>query len=247
MSGSIKLEHLQSSAGLSLSNAGSLAISNFKHFYRIVLRLSTLDLISYVHTATSDLDDMDALGTTPLFWPASRPDTEAVRILLDYGVSPSLRGQRQQRPLHCCTDSGIAQSKATVLQAKMNEARHQAYDWYGSSINEEKHGIPDNVRAIIDARDCKGRIPLHFETQSSSSLTVPMLNPSILCSIQRFSMGAMNWNNHEVLVVLLESDARIDILDSCKASLLHHAAQFGVPKTLTILSHANLGQLDVDT
>ena len=224
MSGSIKLEHLQSSAGLSLSYTGSLAKSNFKPFYRIVLRPSTLDLISYVHTATSDLDNMDALGTTPLVWPASRPDTEAVRMLLDYGVSPSLRGQRQQRPLHCCTDSGIAQSKATVLQAKMNEARHQAYDWYGSSANEEEHGIPDVLRAIVDAHDGKGRIPLHFGIQSSSSLTVPMLSPSILCSIQRLSMCAINWNNHEVLVVLLESDTRIDILDSCKTSLLHFAA-----------------------
>ena len=253
MPGSAELELLQSSAGLSFSDTESLAKRNFTPLHRIVLGLSTLDLVSYLDTTTSELNTKDSLGKTPLCWAASRPDTETVRILLDYGASPCLGDYRQQTPLHYCAGSGTADSIALILQAAMDESKHQASDWNRSNADEEDKEGPDFLRAIVDARDSKGRTPLHFATRMNFPEHAKLLlsygahtecvdavadRTTLLCAIY--------WNSHEVISILLDSGARTDVLDSRNASILHYAARFGDLATLALLSTAQLGQLDVD-
>ena len=253
MPGSAELELLQSSAGLSISDTDSLAKRNFTPLHRIVLGLSTLDLTSYLDTTTSDLDTQDSLGKTPLCWAASRPDTEIVRVLLDYGASPCLGDHRQQTPLHYCAGSGTAQSIALILQAAMDESKNQASNWSQSNADEEDNERPNFLRAIVDARDSKGRTPLHFATRmnfpehSRLLLSYGADTECVDAVLDRTTLlCAIYWNSHEVMAILIENCARTDVLDSRNASVLRYAARFGDLKTLAFLSTADLGQLNID-
>ncbi|KAJ4175799.1 hypothetical protein NW767_015668 [Fusarium falciforme] len=100
-------------------------------FHKIVLGLSKLDLKAQLEHSTATIDQLDSNGMSALWWASARGDILAVRLLLSYGAS--------------VTTSKKYMHGGPLHIAAKPEIIHLLLE----------HG------ADVEARDDKGRSPLH--------------------------------------------------------------------------------------
>ena len=176
-----------------------------------------------------------------------------VDALLSYGASPCLGDRRRQTPLHYSAGSGSPNSTRLILEAALEEARQKILDWNDVNSPKDRNEQPDFLSRIVDARDSKGRTPLNFATRMNFPEHTRLLisaGADVECVdtiLDRTTLlSAIYWKSHEVISILLENGARIDVIDARNASILHYAARFGDLETLKILDNSSLGQLDIN-
>ena len=236
--------------GISPTDTDHLEKRGFTRLHHIVLGLTTLDLKTYLDASNSDIDDQDYAGKTPLCWAASRPDTNTVKILLDYGANPVLGDRRGQTPLHYCAGSGTAESLALVAEEIVKCARRASSLSMASST-----GTADlNTGLYVDVKDIKGRTPLNFAVRMNFHKHTEVLLKYGAALEMRDStsphrtplLHAVYWNSHNILPLLLQAGCDITYVDGDGYSLLHYAAKFGDYQTLRILSQSLNGKLDIE-
>ncbi len=119
---------------------------------------------------------------------------------------------------------------------------------FGDDISE---GIIPKVSAfcleLIEQRQYKGRTPLHFATRVNHVEHAGLLldyGADVDSPDQPLSrtpvLLAIYWNHHEVLALILSRNARTDVVDARRCTILHHAARFADAQTLGILSEARI-------
>ena len=234
---------------------------NFSAIHRATFGLTSTSLDAALELSTADIDSKCTLGRTPLCWAATRTNPQHVKTLLRYGASLHLHDNRGQLPFHFASGRGAAKSLRVLLATAASMAGpdyridrdHKLWEEYdddddGDNSNEgsKNLGTPDSVSSfclsLLNARDYKGRTPLHFASRINQVVQARLLlRYGADVNMPDTAVGrsplhiAIYWNNHGIISLLLNQSARLDVVDDFGMSLLHYAAKFGDTKTLRIL------------
>ncbi|PVH85376.1 ankyrin [Cadophora sp. DSE1049] len=244
--------------GSLLDESNDLLKRGFSALHRIIFGLSTVDIEDHLRLTTADIDMRCSLGRTPLCWAALRRDANHVRSLVKFGATLDLADIRGQSPFHFATETGVVESlKVLLAAAARSEGPHRSSfplfkdneqkDYDGEFLAEietlEPLVVSSFCRELIERKDYKGRTPLHFATRVNhiehSSLLLhygaDVNSPDGVLGRTPLHL-AIYWNSHEVLSLLLSKNARTDVIDTRKCSVLHYAGRFGDATTLDLLS-----------
>jgi hypothetical protein len=238
-----------------LNKSDHLLKRGFSQLHRIIFGLSKVDLEDHLHLFTADIDPCCSIGRTPLCWAALCRDANHVRSLVKFGASLDLADIRGQSPFHFAAETGVFESLKVLLTAAAKlEGPHNPVSSRFTDDDKDEEGresfselespvVSAFCLELIERRDYKGRTPLHFTTQVNhvehaslllhygadvDSLDAPLGRTPLLLAIY--------WNSHEVLALLLSKNARTDVTDTRKCTILYYAARFGDAQTLGILS-----------
>jgi ankyrin repeat protein len=236
-----------------LDEVEDLEKRSFSPLHRTIFGLEFVPLEYQLALSTADIDSRCSLGRTPLCWAALRKDPAPVRTLVEYGAAIHLADRRGQSPFHFAAETGAFESLKTLLHAA--ELGSHVTELTGKEDNEDEKeneatSCANNythVLSLIEAKDYKGRSPLHFASRTNQVAHASLLLrygadiDSRDAGIERTPLLiSIYWNHHDMIQLLLDKGASTDIADSNKSTLLHYAAKFGDEKTLRILTKARL-------
>ena len=226
---------------------------NFTPLHLTVLGFSRVALDAMLELTTVDIDARCSLGRTPLCWAALRQDSKPVQILIDKGATLHLADCRGQNPFHFAAETGSIESLQILLEAVAKTDGHfsrncqRSWDQEKDKLNtkERETKMSSYWRDLVEAKDYKGRTPLHFATRRNQFAHAQLLllynaridSPDSVLGRTPLHM-AIYWNHHRITRLLIESGARTDINDADGATVLHYAAKFGDITTLAILNNA---------
>ena len=186
----------------------------FSRIHKVVLQILHLDLEKELLKNPSMVDAKDADGRTPVSWAAARGDSKSVEALLRHGASPDTPDRIGQGPLRQALKASNA-SCAKLLLA------------YGAKIDQRDDWKQTCLLACMYSPD-----PVSF--------AVPFLEAgakvNIKCSQGRSPiMEAVNKNNVEALLLLLNHNADVDSANNAGATPLHEGIRFNSHEALTVL------------
>ncbi|KAF3934562.1 Ankyrin-1 [Dactylella cylindrospora] len=159
----------------------------FTHVHKIVLRLGLGSLDKHLRCSTDMIDIPDASGRTPIWWAASRGDTDYLQILISHGADVNFPNKRGLTPLHLACENGHAECVDALLTAG---ADHGARDgagytplavWAYSSDDDNGEAILSIGRSLIqagadpNAKDKGLLTPLMFAAHDNRLLAVRFL------------------------------------------------------------------------
>lgn len=98
----------------------SVERGKLNQIYRIVLQLLQFDLKTETLHNHSQLGQPDSDGRTSLHWAAVRGDSQAVRILLNYGASPNTLDRISQGPLRSSMKADEPECMKLLIDAGAN-------------------------------------------------------------------------------------------------------------------------------
>jgi ankyrin repeat protein len=238
----------------------------FTPLHRIVLGLTGADLRTQLEIAILDIDKPDSGGRTPLMWAARRGDTEALKILIEFGADVQKSDNSQVTPLHKAVADGddICVELLLTAGAEPNAMDNQQ----GQPIHGvffSKHRKMRTIDALlasgadINARNRTDSTPLHWAAD--------MYGYGVLDNVRHFVLKGADinavdlWGDSPVMNALCVADARlvrclIDLnarLDMKRktgdVNILHIAAWAGSTQCWAILEEAAIqGRMqEVDT
>ena len=163
-----------------------------------------------------------------------------------------MHDKRLQTPLHFAAETGSFESLKIILKtAALLESPEDcrlvtrnlvAVDDFlsGDDIRSSHAGLV--CKELLEARDYKGRSALHFAVRTNQIRHAELLiiygadvdTDSVLSRPPLFI--AIYWNHHDMIRLLLRSQARLDMVDDRAMTLLHYIAKFGDHETIHILS-----------
>ncbi len=235
---------------------------NFTILHRIVVDLSSADMSEQLEVNDSIINTPDALGRTPLHWVARRGDLPKMEILLNWAAQPNVIDNEVRTPLHEAAFMGTTECVLAILKAGA-DVNARDLDG-GTALHEvlkrwdaEEEMIDSLVRfgGDVNAKDNDGQSPMHrgtwVESDGHLQNTIILLKHGADIDAQNGSgitpatMALCN-NNAQVLEFLISHGARLDLVDSYRRTILHHAAGYGSSETMEELTEANIKVVDVD-
>jgi hypothetical protein len=222
----------------------------FSPLHLIVFGLSKIPLDMALEYDTTNIDAKCSLGRTPLCWAALRQDANPVQILVDKGAALDSADRRGQNALHFAAETGALASLRSILErADMQGClRRATHGSDGAACGKCLYGgLGDGVSAfcrdLVEARDSKGRTPLHFATRTGKFEHAQLLllyhaevdSPDSALGRTPLLI-AIYWNHYSIIKLLLDCGAQTNVVDNNGLTVLHYAAKFGDADTLSILS-----------
>ncbi|KAI3332073.1 ankyrin [Xylariaceae sp. AK1471] len=229
----------------------------FSRIHQVVCKLLPFDLEVELEKNDIPIDEPDADGRTALHWAAGRGDERSVEILLRHGAHPDKADRIGQGPLRSSLKASgpeclnlLIKYGANVMQVDHWEQTCLLASMYYS--NPLDFGLP-LVKAGIDinAQDSVRRTALLEAIRLDHSDAAHMLvdygadvNLQDKSGISPLA-ESIRHNRHATTYKLLQNSF-IDtaILDSCRRSILHHAAAGADRDMLRLLSGFKLEGLD---
>lgn len=232
----------------------------FPPLHKIVLGLASVDLKQQLELSSAGIDERDADGRTALSWAATRGDLKSVLSLLQYSADPNVTSLRGQTALHWASQNPTAEG-SRILQALIDAGSDvNAVDYWKrtgliyASCNQDDPRVLEilvNSGAKIDFQDCYQRTPLGYAAKMGKFKGL-----EYLLSVGADATLSDNWgcpplfetiqhNHHTSLQALIRARPILLAKDINGSSALHIAAQYGDVKTMGLLEHGELKQLDI--
>lgn len=203
-------------------------------------------------TPRSAVDDVDATGSTTLFWAVQRGDYDAVRKLLLCGSDPGHVNSFGRAPLYEAVDGGDVACVRLLLEANAdvnskdfegNTALHLAAQRRNTTLIE----LLLSCGAIIESQNTLGYRALHcavwYDIPPNLRLLLEggaKINAATNLGMTPLMFGVL-WNAHEALKVLLREEAlECNSKDFDGYSVLDYAALGGDLETLHLLQSSQL-------
>ena len=210
-------------------------------------------------SASTTIDDVDAVGRTALSWAAECGDGETVRTLLEYGADPDKARPATAYPFHYAagmTPSGEC-TKALIQHGADVHVRDPVgltpLMWSCISLRNEFSSLAALLKCSdTELKDQNGRTALFHAATKGVVPTEMMLSNG--CNVNHTDDEgftalhlAISYNREEAVKALLEYgiDYRVRI-PSSNQGILHHAAHLAEIKTMKALLEAQLVDLDIN-
>lgn len=238
---------------------GGLDERQFTRIHKSVLGIIGTRLEDELTISTSNIDDIDNLGRTPLHWAARRGDAAAVKLLLEFGARCDPPGMHKGgSPLLAAAKAGNEDILQMLIEHNANfEARCEdnlTPLHYAASKSYGNECVKRLLKAgtDVDCVDTDNRTPLQVATQNGcievcETLLAAGADINSLCEDGWTPLACcIFWNTHESIRLLLEHGADTLIITDVKESILHLAARYADETTLKMLADHDLGPLDVE-
>lgn len=199
-------------------------------------------------TPRTEVDNVDAIGSTALFWAVRYQDRDSVQMLLLCGSNPGHRDLCGQTPLHKAAESGDVAMLNLLLSAKPDV---NSVDKDGKTALNVASGKLEGTRLVdslishganVENQDNNGNRPLHASVWSNVPANIHLLldNGANINAASNFGrnplMIGFAYNSHDALRLLLRKEAlNYDWKDKDDRSLLDYAALHGDMETLNLL------------
>lgn len=232
----------------------------FPPLHKIVLGLASMDLKQQLDLSSAGIDDRDADGRTALSWAATRGDLKSVSSLLQYRADPNVASFRGQTALHWASQNPTAEGPR-ILQALIDAGSDvNAIDYwkrtgliYASCNQDDPRVLKVLVSsgAKIDFQDCHQRTPLGYAAKMGKFKGLEYLLSAGADATLSDLWGcpplfeAVQHNHHSSLQALIQHRPIPLAKDINGSSALHIAALYGDVKTIGLLEHDKLRELDI--
>jgi ankyrin repeat protein len=240
---------------------GGLDERQFTRIHKCVLGIIGSSLLDELNISTSNINDQDNTGRTPLFWACSRGDEISVRLLLQFGAKQISSGKigAKDSPLHAASQAGHGEIARQLLLHGADANIKGEADMTPLFFAVAKHDGNSCVDVLLEygadvnAEDNEQRTPLLVATQNGMLETSRKLLEHGAGIDHRAEDGwtplacCIFWNMHDSILLLLEWDADYTIKTDDGDSVLHIAAQFADLDTLEVLRDAGLEGLNAGT
>ena len=211
-------------------------------------------------TPRSEVDDVDATGSTALSWAVRYYDYDCAQKLLICGSNPSHRDFRGRTPLHIAAESDDVALLNLLLSAKpdvnsMDNKGHTALHLASRSLEGTR--LMDSLishGAGVQCEDNGGQRPLHYSVGHDLPANVQLLlekgadiNATAFNGLNALMIG-VSYNSHQALKLLLREKAlEYNRKDFDGFSVLEFAAIFGDLETIRMLqSSPRIQTVDLD-
>ena len=209
----------------------------------------------------TEVDNVDATGSTALIWATRYQDSDSVQKLLLCGSNPSHRDLYGLTPLHIAAGTGDVSLLNLLLSAKPDVNSEDKVGYTALHVASKKlegtrlaeslisHG------ANVEHQEDMGHRPLHASVWSNVPASVHLLldkGANIHAANNRginSLMFAVAYNSHDVLRLLLrEESLEYDVKNIYGQSVLDYAALCGDVETIRILHSASqMKTIDLDS
>ena len=152
--------------------------------------------------------------------------------------------------------SNMLQVAALLTEPKDCRMAARSHISINDILSRDEH-IPVHVstvcRDLMEAKDYKGRSALHFAVRTNQVRHARLLiaNGAEVDSTDTVIgrtplLLAIYWNHHNIIQLLLESGARLDVVDDNAMTVIHYIAKFGDRETLRIFSQVNISGISAN-
>jgi ankyrin repeat protein len=231
----------------------------YSTLHKIVLGLSKLDLKSQLTESTVDIDALDTLSRTPLWWASVRGDENAVRSLLEHGASLGKRPRNYHSPLH------VTNSPA-IVNLLLDYGEHvDCRDEVGRTPlhccayrGDYRAGSVDLLKALLDcgadvhAQTRAGHTPLHYASMYGyvDYITLLLSRGAFIEARKQNGhtplMEAIRCGQPRAVNLLLQNRADHMAVSGQGKTILHICASSGDISMFNVLTCARLPGIDVD-
>ena len=242
-----------------------LESQGFTTLHKIVLEIDKRDLKEYLQVCSrSEINRVDQMGQTALYWAAARADLGAVQSLVEMCADPHIPNKYQNGALHRAALTGSLEVVRFLLQAGVkadgNPQPSQTTPLHFMIIattfekepNIECMKLLMEAGANVNAQDWQGTAPIVHASQWNLPLTLRLLlDRQADINIQAFDgetalCVAIQMNTHACQQILLDHGADLLLHFTRNRSILHEAAEYGNLKTLRILVSARIRGFKID-
>ena len=211
-------------------------------------------------TPRSDVDDVDATGSTALSWAVRYHDHDSVQELLLCGSNPCHKDSYGQNPLHIATRTGDVALVNLLLAARPDvnsKDRNGRIALHLASQQREGVRLIDLLvahGASLESQDDHGWRPLHYSVYSNRPANMHLLleKGANINAISKYGatslmLGVLYKSHEAVRVLLREETLEFRGKDNDGWSVLNYAALFGDMETICILqSSPKMKTVDLD-
>lgn len=192
---------------------------------------------------------------TPLHWASSAGRTDKMKILMDHGADPFILSNLNANIIHAAAESKALNGLVGALEIwKRYPQRldiNQANRWAETPLHVAAWGSVECVRLLLEAgadrnvRQEDGQVPLHCAGLSTRG-DVRREIVTLLCGGERAAhINAQDVDGRppifdfpddpECMEVLINTGARLDLLDTLGKSMFHHACIQDESESLKLL------------
>ena len=228
--------------------------------HKIVLEMNHTDLQQYlISCPQSAIDQVDIDGRTALSWASARGDLQTVNLLLASKANPNIASHIGKTALHHAAAAGnVAVIDGLLRNGAMIDTRDKSGLMAIHTVCLAK-APPDCLRRLIEAgtdveaRDvARGGTPLLFTCQSNDAELMKILlengadieSQTLIAETAIFI--ATQYNNHQVMRILLSRNANLVRYNNDGLSILHCLAEMGDSTSLKMFTSARIKGLRID-
>lgn len=205
--------------------------------HKIVLGLSSIDLVEQLNLSAADINTPDSHGRTPLWWSVRRKDLSATSALLKLRADPHIADHEGISPLHCAAIAGETSVTQVLLHNGANPGYWTPLQGHPLRIATRFHDDPEKIEPFIspevdldDNTVGTGPTSLHRAASEGHAKAIRCLlqhtaNINVMNKAGNIPLFLTCGGNHvDALRVLLEGGADHTI----GHGVLHYAAQWTI-------------------
>lgn len=238
----------------------------FSRIHKSVLNLIGTSLETELSNSTVDIDSVDEIGRTPLHWAAARGDVTSVKLLLENGANPHIKGHSgsatNSTPLAVAARRQNPELVELLLKAGARPSEPGYRGWTplmqatGSTVSG-----PDGVGCIELLLDRGAPIDQLHPTgvtafgNALNHSNIPTAE-ALLCRGANINhrdndgltplTGCVFWNAHTSIEYLLQKGADYTMISNEGQTILHLVATYGDLETIRLLKASNINGVDTE-
>lgn len=251
------------------SEADYIETQNFNKLHRLVIGIDQGSLEETIEEGDFDIDAVDVMGRTPLYWASTRGDSDKVKLLLKYGASPNaglsvIIGVIHHLELAQESTDFTHANKFQIIELLINSGVNlnvKEVDGYSPLHAAARHANGQHVLTLLlekgldpSPHNCYGQTPLHDAIAHNHVGCAKILirygadlnkcwGPS-----QPAIFDAVCENHHESAELLLQSGAEVKWIDVQRGrlSILHWLAKYGDPQMWSLFEQVDFTAEDFE-
>jgi len=230
----------------------------FTSLHKIVLGAVKNDLKAQLQLTTSNIDQQDSKGRTPIAWAAARGDEKCVRILLSFGADPEISCDTGNNPLLRSVRAKSTECVKLLLEYGANVQARSVLGFtalhYAAYYQDDEAYLKTllDYGAQMDEKDSYGWTPLsctaEYDHMRCAGILLEYGASPNLPDKSGWSpiMRAIRSNSHRVLKLLLDKGADYCSLSFRLQTVLHFAAAYGDVDTILLLTDTKMRGITTD-